>query len=559
MKFEEMGYIRPDDKNIITQYNLIIDKFDDCKKFEEQLDIIQEHEKIYSSFLTMCTLTQIRHTIDTTDKFYDEENKYLNSISPVIQDRVQLLYDKIINSKFINDIKKELGEIFISNLEIERKVFSPEIIPLLQKENQLKIEYQSLIASAKIEFDGKILNTSQMTPYKNSSDREIRKNAYNAEGNFYLSIKDKLDSIYENLVKLRDNISKKLGFNNFIDVAYFRLGRDCYNKKDVEKYRDQVSKYIVPFLIELKENQSKRINVDKIKFYDDTFMFLDGNPTPHGTDIDIMDAGKNMYSKMSDITNEFIDYMFSNNLFDLVSKPGKAVGGYCTFINDYKSPFIFSNFNGTSGDVDVFTHEAGHALHAYISRDSNLIETQSPNLETCEVHSMSMEYLAWPWLELFYKSNTNKAKFAQLEHSVNFLPYGCMVDEFQHNIYENPNMSPKQRDELWLSLENKYRPYMDFEDIPFYKDGSGWQRQLHIYMHPFYYIDYCLAETVALQFSDLSSRDYDLAFSKYIKLLNIGGSSNFIDTLKMCDIKIPFEDGTVAYILEHIKNSLKNL
>ena len=336
-------------------------------------------------------------------------------------------------------------------------------------------------------------------------------------------------------------IAKKLGFNTFTELAYCRQTRNCYDAKDVSAFRSRIVRDIVPVVCRLKDMQKERIGIDDMKIYDDPFAFKEGNPKPDGSSEDILAAGKKMYEQMSPETGEFINFMYDNALMDVLSAKGKAAGGYCTEILEYKSPFIFSNFNGTSGDVDVLTHEAGHAFAYYSVRDKmELCDQISPTMESCEVHSMSMEFFAWPWHELFYGSDAVRSRFVHLESALVFLPYGTMVDEFQHIVYDSPELTPAERNKKWLALERKYRPYMDFGDVDFYSNGRGWQRQLHIYLYPFYYIDYCLAQTAALEFWSLSQKDYKDAWQRYLRFVSFGGKKSFKELCAAAGIDDPF-------------------
>lgn len=557
MKFNQITYKRIDTKEILSKYDNIIKNFSNAKTAQEQIDIFLEHEKIHSYINTMFTIARVRNTINTKDEFYDNERKFSQDFVPFLEEKVQELYNLVLKSDYKKDITDAFGEVFIKGLEIADKTFSKEIITDLQKEQELTTEYQMLIASAEIEFDGKKLNISQLAAYKEDVNRDVRKSAFIAEGNFYMSHSQKLDTIYSELVKVRTEIAKKLGYENFIQLGYDRLGRNCYNSKDVFDFRKEVVSSIVPIVGELKKAQQKRIGIDDFKFYDDNITFLEGNAKPFGTPDEMMMAAKKMYTEMSDETTEFINVMIDNELFDVVAKSGKAVGGYCTHIDEYKVPFIFSNFNGTSGDVDVLTHEAGHAFAYYLSRNNKVLETTSPTMESCEVHSMTMEFLAWPWLNLFYGDDTDRAKYAQLESSLVFIPYGCLVDHFQHEMYKNPDMTPEQRNQTWLKLENEYRPYIDFADLPFYSDGRGWQRQLHIYQYPFYYIDYCLAQTVALMFWGISQKDYKASWEQYMTFTKLGGRATFVDLCNKAEISVPFDNGSLDNVANAVKEFLK--
>jgi M3 family oligoendopeptidase len=397
------------------------------------------------------------------------------------------------------------------------------------------------------------MNTlAQMRSYSTHLDREVRKAATSAVAGWYMQNAGKLDEIYDKLVKVRDGIAKKLGFKNFVEVGYCRMRRNCYDAAMVKKFRDGVVEHIVPVVTRLKAEQAKRIGAETIKVYDNTFEYPDGNARPQGTPDDIFAHGKKMYHELSPETAEFIDFMMENELFDVLSKPGKAVGGYCATIDDHKSPFIFANFNGTSGDIDVLTHEAGHALASFQSRDMEPAALKRYTSETAEVHSMSMEFFTWPWMEGFFGPQTEKYYLSHLTDGLTFLPYGSMVDEFQHHVYERPEMSPKERNEVWLSLERKYRPWYDIAGSPFVGDGRIWQGQMHIYRIPFYYIDYCLARTISLCFWALSQKDKKQSWDKYMRLIGFAGTKTFLDLVTDAGMPTPFEGDTLKQLADSV-------
>ena len=246
-----------------------------------------------------------------------------------------------------------------------------------------------------------------------------------AHYSFYTENGDTFDRIYDDLVKVRHEIATKLGFKNFVELGYARMNRIGYDADMVKNFRDQVRDYIVPLATKLYERQAERIGVDKLKFYDQSLNFLSGNATPKGSPEWIIENGKKMYAELSPETNEFFTYMTEKNLLDLEAKKGKETGGYCTFIDDYDSPFIFSNFNGTSGDIDVLTHEAGHAFQVYSSRNIGIPEYVWPTHEGAEIHSMSMEFFTWPWMELFFEDDTEKYKFAHLKQRTAIFTVWC--------------------------------------------------------------------------------------------------------------------------------------
>ena len=316
-------------------------------------------------------------------------------------------------------------------------------------------------------------------------------------------------------------------------MAYLLRRRNCYGPQEVANFRRQVIEEIVPVNNEIKRRQAKRIGVEDFQVYDNAYFFPDGNPLPHGTPDELMEAGRQMYTEMSPETAEFIQMMFDHDLFDVLSKEGKAMGGYCTGLPKYDAPFIFANWNGTAGDVDVLTHEAGHAFADYTAlRCIPHLDLRDPTMEVCESHSMSMEFLTAPWHHLFFKEDTDKYELFHAESAMTFIPYGCQVDHFQESVYLHPEWTPAQRNEEWNRLEKLYRPHLDNHEVNFYNRGAGWQRQLHIYECPFYYIDYSLAQMISLQFWSLSMHDHKAAWEKYLDFAKLGRTPTFVDIVQ---------------------------
>ncbi len=549
MKFSDMPYERINMNEVTEQINAVIDAVKSASSAEAQAEAYKKADKIFNYCSTMAELAMIRHTINTKDEFYDAENDYMDEISPQITDLANKLNRTLLDSPYRSELENILGKLLFKNLEIAVRSFSPEITELMQEENRLCSEYNKLYASACVEWEGKTIPLPMLGEYKLSQNRETRRKAFVKDAEFFDSHREELDALFDKLVKVRNKQAVKLGYDNFIQLGYDRLGRNCYGPEDVKAFRAQIAEDLVPIVQKVKENQRRRIGVDRLCYYDNDFMFVDGNAVPQGSSEDILKAGYEMYCSMSEETKEFITFMFDNELFDVLSKEGKAPGGYCTEISDYKAPFIFSNFNGTSGDVDVLTHEAGHAFAGFRAmRKGYISDYVSPTIEACECHSMSMEFLTEPYHEKFFGTQTEKYAIAHCSDALNFIPYGCMVDEFQHIMYEKEDLTPEQRNEIWLKLEKKYRPYMDFDNLPFYARGGGWQRQLHIYLYPLYYIDYCMAQTVAFQFWIASRKNYKDAWARYLKFVDAGGTKTFEELVESAGLKLPYAKGCIKEI-----------
>ena len=559
MNFNDYKYEHLDLEKIKGQFSELIDSFEKSENVEGQIEAFDKIIKLRNHIETMQTLVSIRHSIDTNDEFYDKENEYMDEISPILFGFTNDFYKALVNSKFKDELIKKYGKLLFDLAENTLKVFSNEIIPDAQEENRLSSKYSKLIASAKIDFDGKELNLSQMVPYTQSKDRNVRIEAAKKVAQFFAENQEEFDNIYDSLVKVRTKMAQKMGYKNYVEFGYKQLSRLEYDAKMVEGYRNQVLENIVPLHTELRKRQEKRLGVEKLRFYDETIKFNSGNADPHGSPEWILNHGKTMYKELSKETDEFFTFMTENNLLDLLSKKGKMSGGYCTYIPEYKAPFIFANFNGTAHDIDVLTHEAGHAFQVYQSRGFDVPEYLWPTYEACEIHSMSMEFLTWPWMKLFFENDTEKYKFIHLSEALLFIPYGVTVDEFQHWVYENPEVTPQERREKWLEIEKKYLPTRDYGEVDELKNGIFWFRQGHIFSSPFYYIDYTLAQVCAFQFWIKSREDREKAWQDYLNLCKLGGSKSFFELMKSANLKNPFEEGTLAAVIPKIKEYLDSV
>ena len=559
MKFNEYEYEHLDLEKIKENFSELIESFGKAENVEVQIEAFDKIIKLRNHIETMQTFVSIRHSIDTNDEFYDKENEYMDEISPILFGFTNDFYKALVNSKFKEELIKKYGKLLFDLAENTLKVFSNEIIPDAQEENRLSSKYSKLIASAKIDFDGKELNLSQMVPYTQSKDRNVRIEAAKKVAQFFAENQEEFDNIYDSLVKVRTKMAQKMGYKNYVEFGYKQLSRLEYDAKMVEGYRKQVLENIVPLHTELRKRQEKRLGVEKLRFYDEAIKFNSGNADPHGSPEWILNHGKTMYEELSKETDEFFKFMTENNLLDLLSKKGKMSGGYCTYIPEHKAPFIFANFNGTAHDIDVLTHEAGHAFQVYQSRNFDVPEYLWPTYEACEIHSMSMEFLTWPWMKLFFENDTEKYKFIHLSEALLFIPYGVTVDEFQHWVYENPEVTPQERREKWLEIEKKYLPTRDYGEVDELKNGIFWFRQGHIFSSPFYYIDYTLAQVCAFQFWIKSREDREKAWQDYLNLCKLGGSKSFFQLMKSANLKNPFEEGTLAAVIPKIKEYLDSV
>lgn len=561
MKFSEMPYERIDFDAAKEELSSIIKAFQEAGTPQEQMEGHRRYYKLMGRIKTQATLAEIRHSIDTTDPFYEEEKTYYDQEMPAFSNQ-EVQYKKLLfASPYRKELELVIGGPAFKNIELAAKSVSEAVIPLMQEENVLVTEYEKLLAGAKIDWKGKLLNLSMMTPYLSHEDREIRKKAAAKVNAFYEGIADQLDELYDKLVKNRTAQAKKLGFETYTDLGYCRMNRNSYGRKEVEQFREQIKKDWVPFAEKMWENRRKRLGLDTLYHMDEGLSFPEGSPKPTGTPEEILKSGQKMYEELSPETREFFDFMMEGDLFDVFARPHKQVGGYMTYLPDYHAPFIFANFNGTAGDVDVVTHECGHAFQGYISGKDPVMEHSDITMETAETHSMSMEFFTNPWMEQFFGSRAGDFLKSQLEDAVVFIPYGSMVDEFQHIVYDHPEMTPAERKDIWKKLEKQYKPHLTYEEeSSFYAEGGFWQRQHHIYSFPFYYIDYVIAQTNAFQYKIWMQKDYRAAWKSYLAFCEASASDFFTCMLKDAGLDSPFEPGIIRRIaaeLEEIYNQME--
>ena len=544
MKFSEMQYQRPDPAALKARLGDLTRRLRAAGSYDEAKAVFLEKEAADRTVRTMGALAYIRQSIDTRDAFYDAEKSFWDAFGPELEEADQTWTEAMLSSPFRPDFEAEYGGLMFLNAEIARKTFAPEIIPDLQRENELVSEYDKLIASAQIPFEGGVYTLSQLRPFQDDPDDARRLAAWQANGSWFRENRAALDRIYDELVRVRDTMGRKLGYDGFTQLGYYRMQRNCYAKEDVEAFRAAVQKYLVPVADAVMREQAKRIGRPyPLSFADDALAFRSGNPRPVGSPADILEQGRRFYDDLSPETGAFFRTMLDEELLDVLSTEGKMGGGYCESIPGYRRPFIFANFNGTQGDVEVVTHEAGHAFAYWMNRDRVPMAYSDPTMEACEVHSMSMEFFGWRNAEGFFGPDAKKFMYSHLANALTFIPYGTMVDHFQHVVYEHPELTPAERHAEWKRLLGIYQPWLRLDgEIPFYADGQGWQRQKHIYQVPFYYIDYCLAQTVSLQFWAMLQQDPENAWNHYMAYTRQGGSRTFTELLRHADLKTPFDE-----------------
>ena len=560
MKVSELPYKRVTLEEVASVMEDVIPRIKNAKSVEEVLSAREDYLKLALEYYTANSLAYMRYSINTADEFYVAENDYYDEAGPAVNNYNVEYASALLDSPFRQELEKELSPVLFQSMEVQRKSMSRDIVPDMVEENKLVSEYSKLMAGMEFEFRGETMPRAMLMKYAKSDDRDTRRECYEVLGRGLEQHKAQLDDIFDRMVHVRDRMAKKMGYKNFVELGYYRMGRLCYDQNSVKTFRENVLSDVVPVVARLRTENAKRMGIEDYKLYDDGVIIPGGDPVPQGGKENIFAAAKEMYHSMGKETGDFIDMMLENDAFDVDSRKNKWGGGYCTEFPKYKQPFILANFNGTSGDVDVVTHEAGHALNAYLIADNRFaLELGCGGMETAETHSMSMEFFAWPYMDKFFGPDAAKYRYMHALDSFSFIPYGTMVDAFQHIVYENPDMTPDERDAAWLELEHQFRPHISMEGIPYLEKGTRWQYQMHIYESPFYYIDYCLAQTAAFNFLLASLEDYDGAFARYLRLSRQGGEKVWTDLLEEAGFTSPFVPGALKALAENVEKVLEKI
>lgn len=561
-KVSQLPYTRLPLEEFAQEAQQIIDQVKGASSAQEVLAARDRCNKLVIRLETAQALSYMRYSINTADEFYLAEKDYYDEMGPQAQNYLLEYTRAMLASPFRKELEAsgEIIPLVFRSFEVELKSMSPEIIEDMVEENRVVSQYSQLMAGMEFEFRGEKLPRPMLMKYAKSPDRATRKEAYDVLGRTLKAHSEQLDSIFDQLVHIRDRMAKKMGYKNFVELGYYRMGRLCYGPEEVKQFRENIRRDIVPLVARLRTEIGKKLGVDTLMLYDYDLIFPEGDPVPKGGKEEIFAAAKEMYHSMSKETGAFIDFMLETEAFDVESRKNKWGGGYCTNFAAYHQPFILANFNGTSGDVDVVTHEAGHAFADYTTANNKyVVELGVGGMETAETHSMSMEFFAWPYMEHFFGADAGRYKFMHLLDALSFLPYGTIVDDFQRQVYENPDWTPEERKAAWRKLEADFRPHLTFDGIPYLEEGTRWQYQMHIYETPFYYIDYCLAQTAALQFLLEARKDYDDAFRRYVRFLSQGGEQVFTDLLQEAGLRSPFQEGALQAVAQESEVLLQDL
>ncbi len=559
MKVAEIKYERVDLSAAADALREIIEEVRAAGSPESLLELRNRTVEISREAQSMSSLAYIRFTLNTLDGFYLEEKNYYDENLPVLSALASEYNRAFLANPHSGEAFSRLNPNVRKVYELSVRVMDEKIVPELVEEAKLVTEYDRIMSEITFPFRGKREPLSVMKKYFDDADRNVRRESMSVVGAGLKKKQKKIEGIFDRLVKVRTRMAEKLGYSSYAELGDGLMGRYSYGRKEIRLFREEVMREVVPLVTELRKKAAENLGIDRIMLYDSEAALEDGPPEPRGSAEELFSAGEKMYSAISEEAGTFFREMMSAGAFDVFPRKGKWGGGYCTSIDSFEQPFILANFNGSSGDVDVLTHEAGHAFAYYeMFRQKLDYELNLGTMSVAEIHSMAMELLAYPYAGLFF-DKADEYRYVHLLSSLTFIPYGTMVDHFEELCYDRPDMTPAERNEAWKELEKMYRPYLSADGIPYFEEGTRWQYQMHIFENPMYYIDYCLSQTIAHEIYIESAVDYKKAMAKYLFIIKNGGEKAFEELVLSAGLKSPFSKGTAAETASEIRRKIGEL
>lgn len=556
-RFSEMPYQRPDVDKINDAAEALIQAWDSAHTAEDQLAVIRQWDKQQVELQSNQTLAMVHFRQQTQNPEYKSEKVFFDELHPVLMGHDLALLKRVTQSPHRAELESTLGQQAFAVWDCFLGTFEPAIADLKREEAALSTEYSEILAGIEVEFDGETMNLSTLRGKYGDPDRSTRQRAQQTRSNALANVAPELDRIYHELTQVRHKMATTLGYSNFIPLGYARMNRTDYNADDVARFREQVRNRVVPLAQKIYARRAKALGLNAVQFHDESVRDEAGVPRPQGDHDWMMTRATEMFDALGADFGAFFRMMADCELLDLKARNGKAGGGFCANVPRYGVPFIFANFNGTQDDVNVFTHECGHAFQNWSSRDQSLLLYQWPTYEAAEIHSMSLEFLTYPYMEGFFGDDAARFIEGHLEDAILFLPYGCAVDEFQHAVYAEPNMTPEARADTWKRIEETYLPHRQYVDMPHMESGRLWQQQSHIFGMPFYYIDYCLAQTCALQMWNDANADRPKTMARYRELCSLGGSKPFTELIETIGLANPFTPGCLDAVCDAVAETLE--
>ncbi len=503
-----------------------------------------------------ANLVRLRYAQDTRSDAAREAQRELDRRTPGVTALDTAMKHRFLTSDLRPQLEDQLGTQAFALWNADVATFDATIAGDLVREAELTRAYTELLATAEVDFAGQRRSLGGLGIYLQDADRGVRHAAERARWSAFEDRAEQLDALFDELVHLRDGMARSLGYTSYTELGYRRMRRVDYGPNDVARYREEVEGLVVPFAHELVRRLGAESGLERVFLWDEATLAVRAHVAPRGDRAWILARTREALAAIDPALGEFVGVMLDRDLLDVENRPGKALGAYCTTFPTRREPFVFANFNGSRSDVKTLMHELGHAFQAWRSRDKIAVDYLTPTLESAEIHSMSLEYLSWPQMDRFFGDEAAAYRREHLLDAMLFLPYGAAVDHFQHLVYAHPSASPAERHAMWQEVERRYLPWRAYGDLAHPAKGALWQEKRHIYVAPFYYIDYTLALCCALQFWQRADADREAALEAYVTLCGRGGEASFRTLVRDAGLRVPFETGALAGVVAAARATL---
>lgn len=551
--FNDIKYSRVDYNLTKKELNKLINKLKEASTLDEAVSLIKQIIKTQNHIEEMRDYAEIKNMRNSS--LYEDEIKYWNQYKPKFNSLFSEFYDICLNNKYKDDLKEYLPPNFFYTIEYKNRLLSSDIIELEQEENELKSKYRSILQEKTI-YNNEYVNLRAISTDFLSSDRKIRKKAHDAYNDFFLNRFDDLSSIFYDLVIIRNKIAKKLGFDNYSTYSLYDLRRFNYNYEDIKKFRNNVTKYIKPLTKKVSEFKKSELGIEKLKYYD-TIIFKE-MPKPLYKGKELLDNIYNSLKKLDTSASSFYKDLLDNGYIDLEYRENKVNFSITNYLCELGIPTITGNFTNRYTDIFSTTHEFGHAYQKYNAsiKDNKYIVSsllKYPTFEIAEMFSQSMELLTLDYVDnLFNENDYKKYCLIGIINIINAMPYICLVDEFQETVYKEESLTKDKIHNIWLELSKKYGLEINNSGHENLEKGGYFYRQSHIFLNPFYYIDYALSFFGAISLWSKCKNNLDL-----IKEMgSVASYYPFKELIKMYNISDPFNEETVKEIIAFLDEKL---
>ena len=486
--------------------------------------------------------------------------EWIRDIEPVLKPYYNALRTKYLDCPHRKELPASRFVVFDRMMQNQRDLYRESNIPRETELAELKQQYQEILGAMTVEFRGQESTLVQMSRFLEETDRPTRQEAWELMARRRLQDREKLDTIFNQMLSLRGEIAREAGFQRYTDFAYRERERFDYSEKEAVTFQNAIEHVVVPLVNELNEERRKRLGLGTIRPWDLEVDILGRSPLrPFTSAEDLAERTGTIFNQIDPELGAQFAFMRQRGLLDLANRKGKAPGGYQATLEDDRLPFIFMNAVGVDGDLRTLLHEGGHAFHTLAARGEPLSAYRHAPIEFCEVASMSMELLGCKDLETLYSPEDAQRSYRQLlEGIVKFLPYMAAVDAFQHWVYDHPGHSVPDRQAAWNQLLDRFGAKVDwsgYEDVR----TSSWHRQLHVFLYPFYYIEYGIAQLGALQVWQNARTDRPAAIAAYRRGLSLGGARPLPELFSTAGIRFDFTEPTLRSLIEDVRAELGRL